>query len=213
VTTILNRVLAKPGLVQWANRLGLEGKRVDDEVNSAADVGTAVHELARAEIAGRKPVLPPLSPDQLQQATNSFSKFLDWRKARRVQVIATERSLVSESMCYGGTVDAVVQDFDDEELTIWDFKTGRAIYDEHLFQVAGYAHLCRENGMPVSSAWVIRFGKTEDEGFEAVRFDLPKLELGWRVFQHCAHIYRLLQELDYMSRGGGRRRAQVDAAL
>jgi hypothetical protein len=196
VTTILDAVLAKPALVSWANKLGLQGIRVHEYVDDLADVGAAVHELCKSSLTGRKPNLPPLSPDQLQQATTCFSKFLDWRNTQDVEVLRAEQPLVSESLRYGGTIDVIVRRRQDGVTAIWDFKTGRAVYDDHLFQVSGYAHLARENGYDVTEAWIVRVGRSEDEGFEAVRFGIEKLQLGWAVFKHARAIYDIKRELE-----------------
>jgi hypothetical protein len=212
VTTILGAVIAKPHLVGWANRLGLQGIKVGQYVDELADVGTAVHELCKADLFGRKPDLPPLTAEQLDMVTASYGKFLDWRQAWKVRPIIGEVALVSESLRYGGTPDclAEVEDADMDPgpaLAVLDFKTGKAVYDDYGYQLAGYVHLYREQGHDVSRGYVVRIGRTADEGFEVVRFSGQLLELCWTVFQNAVRIYYAKQRIEALGREPGPRRA------
>lgn len=209
VTTILGDVLAKPALIAWANKLGLQGIKVGEQLDELADIGTAAHELAKSALSGRPPALPHLNDDQLTQATICYGKFVDWQSQHRFEVIDVEAKLISEELGYGGTTDALCRFYDGPDaavgvMELWDFKTGKAIYDDHFFQLAAYARAARENGYMIQRVRLIRIGRNEDEGFEQVTVDGKKLELYWSVFLHCLHIYRTKRELEYLARGGGR---------
>lgn len=220
VTTILGDVIAKPQLIAWANRIGLQGIKYGEYMDELADIGTAAHELAKCSLSGRAPVLPNLNPDQLTQATNCFLKFQDWQAQHRYKVLHVEHKMVSEELGYGGTTDAVCEFYgpiiEEQALAdtplnpgpgiieLWDFKTGKAIYDDYGYQLAAYARAARESGLQIQRVRVIRIGRNEDEGFEQVVIDGKTLELYWSVFLHALHIYRAKRELEYMSRGGGR---------
>ena len=218
VTTILGAVIAKPALVAWANKLGLQGIKVGEQLDELADIGTAVHELAKASLSNRAPKLPYLNPDQLTLATNCYHKFIDWQTQHSYRVVDVESKLISEELGYGGTTDAICEFYGTVAtqqttesareavgvLELWDFKTGKAIYDDYLFQLAAYARAARENGHQVQRIRIIRIGRNEDEGFEQIVVEGKKLELAWTVFLHALHIYRAQRELEYLSRGGGR---------
>jgi len=221
VTTILGAVIAKPALVGWANKLGLQGIKVGEQLDELADIGTAVHELAKASLSNRAPNLPVLNPDQLTLATNCYNKFTEWQAQHKYEPLDVEMKLISEELGYGGTTDALCNFYGrlDEPtesnggvplnpsigvLELWDFKTGKAIYDDYLFQLAAYARAARENGHNVQRIRIIRIGRNEDEGFEQIVVDGKKLELAWTVFLHALHIYRAQHELEYLSRGGGK---------
>jgi|TARA_R100001460_G_scaffold92979_1_gene134866 hypothetical protein len=73
VTTILGRFKNSQGLIIWANKIGLEGKKYHDEIGKAADVGTSLHELAELHILNQYYELP-----QDETVKNCFSKFLTW---------------------------------------------------------------------------------------------------------------------------------------
>jgi len=200
VTTIINDVLAKPQLVGWANKLGLQGIRVNEYVDALADVGTAVHELCKADLGGRQPKLPPLSPEQLQQATNCYAKFITWRKEHNIEVVAVEKPMVSETLRYGGTPDCVARV--DGQLGIIDFKTGKSVYDDHAYQAAGYDGLARENGLSTECAWIVRIGRDDDEGFDVVRWGRDMLDLYWSVFSGALQIYWAKKKIEKASIGG-----------
>jgi hypothetical protein len=194
VTTVLAE-LNKPALVSWANKLGLSGIKVNEYRDSLADVGTAVHELAKSHLAAREPKLPSLDESQLEMATRSFEKFLAWSDNHEINPLVVERPLVSELHRYGGTPDALC--VIDGRVCIVDFKTGRAVYDDFGFQVAGYEQLFSENGYPtVQKAVIVRIGRDEDEGFDVVEWGRSKLELYREVFLDALHIYHVKRVID-----------------
>ena len=81
----------------------------------------------------------------------------------------------------------------DGEMELLDFKTGKAIYDEHFVQLAAYRKLAEENGFPVKRCRILRVGRDETEGFEErVVTDTEKY---FRVFQNLLEIYYLKKEL------------------
>jgi hypothetical protein len=215
VTTVLDAVLAKPALTRWANGLGLQGIRLEDYMSRTADIGTAAHELCIAHLAGREPKLDPaLSPEQVASAQRLYRRFHDEFLSRHdLQPVLLEEHMVSEELCYGGTLD--VLGFLDGDLAVVDFKTGKGIYDEHFHQTAAYVHLAHENGyQAVERSCIVRLGRDEEEGFEFVFCDPELLKLHWRVFQHAARIYELKHEIEYLSRGArrGRRKPAPAAA-
>ena len=94
-------------------------------------------------------------------------------------------------MRFGGTLDCLCEL--DGEMELLDFKTGKAIYDEHFVQLAAYRKLAEENGFPVKRCRILRVGRDETEGFEErVVTDTEKY---FRVFQNLLEIYYLKKEL------------------
>ena len=77
--------------------------------------------------------------------------------------------------------------------TLLDFKTGKRIYDEALYQVAAYRQLLEEHKYPVQEVRVVRLGKTEDEGFEEKI--VKETNLYFDMFCHCRCIYTLQGEI------------------
>jgi hypothetical protein len=187
VTTILG-ILNKPALVPWANQLGLAGIQVQEYVDALALIGTGGHEMIMYHNKGLVWDNPNgYHADLVDKMENCFLSYLAWEKQHKVEPILCEAPLVSELHGYGGTVDmlAKVNGVD----TIVDYKTGKAIYPEHLYQVAAYRTLLEENGHFVANVRILQIGRDETEGFSEKTLDTTTRE--WMIFQHCLLIYQL----------------------
>lgn len=186
VTTILG-VLAKPALVPWANKLGLAGVEVGKYVDSLAIIGTIAHDMICCHNRGAKYEPDGVSPDLVDRAENSFLSYLQWEKGKRITPILCEAKLVSEIHGFGGTCD-MLADVDDMA-TLTDYKTGKAIYAEHVYQAAAYRILLRENGHKVDAIRILQIGRDETEGFsEKVVLDTEREE---KIFLLCLELYKL----------------------
>ena len=189
VTTVLG-VLAKPALVAWANKLGLAGIDVAKYVDDKADIGTLAHLFVTDALQGKKTDTSDFTPNQVDLAQNSALSFWEWEKRNRIEeVLLVERPLVSETHRFGGTQDVYCRI--GAERTLIDLKTGKGIYDEHLYQVAALAALLEENGHKVDCVRVVNIPRTEDERFEERIFTPKDRETGWEIFRHCLAIYWL----------------------
>lgn len=186
VTTILC-LRAKPKLIPWANKLGLQGIDSTKYVDAKAKVGTCAHYLVECHLKGEKPVLTEFSQFEIDQAENSFLKYLDWEKRHDVKPVGSELRLVSEAHRFGGTIDLIANV--DGTLELVDFKTSGAIWPEHFYQLSAYAVLAREAGHKVAGHRIIRIGRDENEGFEdKLLQDLTAQE---KIFMHLLAIYHL----------------------
>jgi hypothetical protein len=190
VTTILNR-LAKPALIQWAADQAVEHiirecPRIDENVDqgeyrvfsdqleaarkahaktrdAAGDVGTALHEYARARLAGEKVALP----DADEPTQKVVAAFEEWRAGHEIIPLGLERRVYSLKHNFAGTCDFFGTI--DGRLCVLDFKTGKAIYDEFWLQTAGYACALAEEHphLRPMARWIVRLDKRSGE-FEAV---------------------------------------------
>lgn len=185
-TTVLS-VLNKPQLVQWANRMGLDGIDTNKYVDAAARIGTLAHYLVQCDMTGEKPDLSEYGKMEIDKAENALLSYYEWKKSKVIEPIVNELPLVSEQYKYGGTIDCYCKINGD----IWllDFKTGKAIYSEMLIQLAAYRQLLNENGYPVEKARILRIGRDETEGFEERA--ITDFSKHWELFQHCLAIYQL----------------------
>jgi hypothetical protein len=192
VTTILS-VLNKPVLVKWANNLGLQGIDSSKYVDEKATIGTCCHYMVECHVKGSKPDLSEFSPHDVELAENGFLKFLDWEKLYGPLVLlGSEMVLVSEAMRCGGTIDLFV------ELngipTLLDIKTsGSGIWPEMKHQVSAYNAILWENGYRPEQVFILRVGRSADEGFEFQR--IGNLDKHLRVFELCRELYDLNSEL------------------
>lgn len=192
VTTVLS-VLAKPALVTWANRMGLEGVDTTKYVDKLANIGTLAHYLVECRVKGEEPDLEPFSPEELKRAEWAFGSYLSWEKQHQPKIIASEAQLVSERYGYGGTIDLIA--VIGGRRWVVDLKTAKVLYDEHVLQVAAYLQLARENGYRVGGARIVRIGRTPEEGFGERVFLAKDLRKHWEIFKHALAIYKLKRQL------------------
>jgi len=190
-TTVLG-ILAKPALVKWANNLGLQGIDSTKYVDKLATIGTLAHLMVENYLTGTEPDYTSYSPEEIGKAENSLLKFLDWEKQYDIKMIFNEKPLISELYGFGGTIDCYAEI--NGKKALLDFKTSKAIYDEHIIQLAAYKQLLIENGFEVDEVRVLRIGRTEEEGFEERRE--TNLTKHWELFKHLIEVYKLKNKIN-----------------
>lgn len=184
-TTIIG-VLNKPSVVVWANKIGLQGIEMSKYVDDLAEVGTLAHEMISAHFTGKKVDTDEYSKKVIDRAENSMISFLEWVKNKKIDVIFSEKVLVSDKFGYGGTIDMYCN-LDGENYLI-DFKTGSGIYDDHFYQMAGYKILLNEVGYKVDKAMIVNIPRDENERFQTeVVKDMSKNE---KIFMLCLELYK-----------------------
>jgi hypothetical protein len=189
VTTILS-VLAKPALIAWANRLGLEGIDSSKYTDKAARIGTLAHYLIQCHIEKTTPDLNEYSPFEISKAENALLSFLEWEKGKDIEPIANEMQLVSEKHKFGGTIDYYCKI--NGLYTLVDFKTGSGIYDEHYYQTCAYRQAMIEKGYKVDQIRILNIPRIETEAFTEKIFN--EFSIGWQIFECCLQIYNLKKE-------------------
>lgn len=190
VTTIVG-LLNKPQLVNWANRLGLQGIDASAHVQAAAGAGTCAHEMIQALLGGPEVDLGKYSGEEIEAAQNAADKFRAWLQGHEMETQAIEMQLVSERYRVGGTIDWLGRL--DGKMTLADIKTSGRIYDEHIIQVAAYSKLLEEAGYEVEAVRILRFGREDDENARDMVLTTRQVERGWEVFAHLREIYELLK--------------------
>lgn len=197
-TTVLAEI-AKPALIAWANRLGLQGIEVGKYKDATAQVGTACHAMIEAHLKGEEFDRSEYDEITLDIAENGFLKFLGWLDNHKLEDIHAEMPLVSERWRFGGTVDLYCTL--DGVKTLVDFKTSATgIFDEMEWQVAGaYRTLLEENGHPVERIIILRLGKSD-------KADLEEKVLGawdeaWAVFESALRLYYSKKAFEKANRG------------
>ena len=191
VTTALG-ILAKPALVPWANKLGLQGIEVGKYVDEMADIGTLAHYLVECHFKKQTPDVADYSKNQIDKAENALLKFFKFEKENKIEAIGSELELVSEQYQYGGTCDLYCV-FNGKK-TLIDFKTCKACYSEHHTQVSAYKNLLTENGYEVVETRIIRTGRDETEGFDNIQVTMT--DLRFELFKHCLEIYKINRQLN-----------------
>lgn len=146
VTKILD-VRAKPQLMQFYADVGFEkGKEIG---RKSAQEGTKVHELVEAMLLHKR-VAPP---SELAPAISAVKYFLEQNEIT-TQKDFIERRILHKKHRYAGTLDAIVTI--KGKTGVMDIKTSEAIYRDHDIQTAAYFEALREEGVPVSTRWILR---------------------------------------------------------
>jgi hypothetical protein len=152
VTTVIG-LLDKPALVNWAaeqsagyaveNWGWLGEKPIVERVKliqnarfatnkKAIGRGHKIHAMAEALQHGRPVDVPPEFVGDIE----AVARLLDqWQ----VDPLATELPICNTTEMYAGTAD-VIATGKGLPLAVWDFKTGKAVYDEVALQLCAYAH-------------------------------------------------------------------------
>ncbi len=193
-TTTVTGIMAKPALIGWANKMGLQGIDTRSYVDEKADIGHCAHYMIESHLKKAVPDLSEYAPVVVDQAENGYLRFLDWIGGRDLKLIDSEMQLVSAAHRFGGTADVYCKLGD--LYTLIDIKTSESgIYPDMLHQVSAYVMLLRENDYQVDQAIIVRVGRTEDGGFET-RMVEP-VDKYWQIFLHCRAIYELKKEVSW----------------
>jgi len=194
VTTILG-LRAKPALVEWGFRIGKSNPNLNsirEYVDDLADIGTCAHYMLDCHLRDITADLGDFSPNVVEQAKNCTRKYFDWAQGKDIEVIHADLEMVSDRYRFGGKLDVFAKI--DGRFTVLDFKTGKGIYQESLYQVAAYAELLKERGEQVDAIRILQIGRTGAEGFtERV---LDEWSNYWLAFLALRQLYDLEKCID-----------------
>jgi len=213
VTTVTN-LLAKPQLIAWANRLGLQGIDSTKYADALADIGTLAHYLIMCHLKRKEPDTSDYSPNEVKVASNCVASYLAWEKNHILDAQIVEEQLVSDELKVGGTPDLYC--VLDGVQTLIDFKTGKALYPEYSYQVAGYKSILEGKGYPVEQCRILRIGRDDDEGFEEKIIKDTSTDSA--IFLSCLGIYYLQkqkreEEKMMKKQGGGKPTGRLSELL
>lgn len=197
----ISGMLEKPALVHAAWKLGTEGKDYKKVWGAAADIGTIAHEMIECYIKGKAFDSAEYVKADVDKAENAYLAFLEFEKHLPKYRTAISEGIpmgndeffaknVSEKYLYGGIIDWVIEIDETKELWMFDFKSAKAIYDEHIYQTSGYFNLFHEcnPGKKLSRLYLLQLGK-EDGTFQDHLIDTKKIEWAWGIFWHLLQIY------------------------
>lgn len=201
VTTILSRFKESGGLVHWAWKLGTEGKDYRKERDSAANVGTIVHDLIEKffrgdplprDVKGLRKAYPELSEEEAKRAGLGFKAAKKWAEQTKLQVTDMEMQLVSEKYRFGGTPDAILVN---GKRAMGDWKTSNRCYPEYRCQLAAYGMLWNENNPddPIEDGfYLLRFDKNYGDFHMHYWADLSE---EWEYFKLLRQAYDLANKI------------------
>lgn len=201
VTTIIG-LRAKPALVEWGFRIGKQNPNLNslrEYVDDLADIGTCAHYLLDCHLREREIDLGDFSPNVVEDAKRATAKYFDWAQGKDIRIIAADLEMVSDRHRFGGKLDVFAEI--NGRRTVLDFKTGKHIYAEHLYQVAAYAEMLKEQGERVDEIRVLQIGRTGAEGFsERVIDDWSNY---WLAFLALRQLWDIEKCIERNERWGG----------
>lgn len=187
VTTVLG-VLAKPALIHWAWKLGMDGVDYRKYRDKMASIGTLAHYMVESDLKTETPDLESYSAEEIKLAENALISYWEWHDTYNPTLLESEIQLVSEKHRYGGTIDLYCEIHGVP--TLVDFKTGKAVYPEMITQLAAYRQLLIENGYPVKKVQLLRIGRDESEHYDLkANITAKHLQPHWKKFKACLTIY------------------------
>ena len=162
-TTIIKQNIGWGGtpLQFWSNKVGREGKTLQEAWDTATIPGTIAHYLIECHLKEQEPDLSQYDPEDIKKGEQAFNNFLQWQKNWDMIPLHVEPNLVSERYKYGGTPDllALIRG----KVALPDWKTGKT-YEILFCQLAAYAQLVVENDLcgEVKEFHCLRIPKNED---------------------------------------------------
>jgi len=195
VTTIISKFKESGGLIYWAWDLGMKGINYRDVRDKAANSGTLAHTMVELWINKGDPKTVKC-PDKeiLKKARNAFKLFLEWAGQTKLKTIETEVGLVSEKHRFGGTLDAMLVN---DKLSLGDWKTSNAVYNDYLFQLAGYSILWEENRpeQPITGGYhLMRFAKETPDFAHYFWGELDEAKEGFLLMRRLYDIKAALKK-------------------
>lgn len=218
VTTVLGKVLAKPALVPWAQKITLkrceevlrgmqydiaehagwdyyvtkvitESRREPEKLaEQAADIGTRAHDAIHKMLTGQTYEIT----DDIKPCIESF---MAWYEQSRLQIDFSEICVASETLKVGGTIDSMgrrkgIGRTPPRRRILLDWKTSKGIYPEYGYQVGGYATCFEETvGEPIDEAWIIRFPKEKSETMPFEAKKIADLKAAQEGFARIKAVY------------------------
>ena len=175
-------------LINWANKMGLDGIETGKFVDDKAEIGTLAHLMITNQLQGIKTSTDDYSKNQIKSALNSVKSFDAWAKEHTIEPILIEEPLVSDLLNFGGTAD--IYGKVDGSLELIDLKTGKGIYDEMLIQVGGgYDILLTEHDYPTNKVRILNIPRVKGERF--IEHEIENLKDCRQIFLHCLETYQL----------------------
>ena len=201
VTTVLDSQLgwSKRVLISWARREALAGRDPDKILRDTGDTGTCAHLLIQGflECVGVDVDVADFSENQIKSGCRAFESFKSWYGTKELEIISTELEVVSEEYRYGGTLDILARgkQGSSEGTLLIDLKTSKAVYPEHIVQVAAYGRAYEEQeNKHIDSCEILHLGK-DGSGYSQHVISPGHIETAWEVFLHCRELYDLQKKL------------------
>lgn len=193
-TTIL-KIVDKPFLVKWANKIGLQGIKVDEYVNEKAKVGELIHKIIQSRLLKQPLDVNGYSDEELRVAEKAFFRYVEWEKQHIIENVEIEKELFSDTYKYMGRLDVYCKL--DGLWTIIDIKTSKSVNIEQEVQVSSYEQLVRENNLKVDRVMIINTGKEDNSNLQVVEVTQDKVSKYFKLFKLLVDVYYVKKEIGW----------------
>lgn len=199
---ILNQKPNESNLTQVVADAKVKYKEVSQE---SLDIGSEVHHAIENYIKYGKDKIGEIRDEVM----NALIAFWDWEKDNHVEWIESESPIVSETIGYAGTLDAIAKV--NGIVTCIDFKSSKAIYDEYIMQVCAYGYARRDmvgnysintgsgdevrnyNPIEIDAVGILRLDKTTGMPEWKMIHDQKKIERTIDAFLALTKFYYLVK--------------------
>jgi len=151
-----------------------------EALRKACEIGTGVHDLIENNLRERLG-LEPKPCDVSDDARFVYEGFNEWADGVNLRPLMTESRLASFRHRYAGTMDSLALVEMDDELTLLDWKTSKAVYPEMRLQNVGYRKAVEEMTGILPAGMLVRLPKDRGE-IEPVRLNDPARDDVDRLF-------------------------------
>ena len=211
VTEIL-AIVAKPYLIPWANRMGLQGVDLGEYNDEFTGLGTIVH--GKIESYYNNTIFDDRAfPEAMRNKSDDlFGKFLNWESEREIFSIFNELPMICHK--FGGTIDAVVEM--DGKTTLVDWKTSKEIYPEYFGQLSAYCYLMRygkpmegdeelqqhvrDVGKKIEQVAVVQIPKDGEPASRIIPVKSDEFRVAWEFFSASLKLYNAEKEISKLKR-------------
>lgn len=145
VTELVN-LLDKPALLNWANKIGLDGLSLSDYRKQSTKSGTSIHKQIENDFKGKMPF--------------ENEKFIAFKS--KYEVVQVEPCIECEH--YLGRADILLKRADENYL--FDFKNSDKVYFEQVIQLVAYDRVLKPE----------KIGIVNTNTFEEIFIDLTEFQ-------------------------------------
>lgn len=208
------KVLDKPALVGWANKLGLQGTTLQEAYNKSTGRGKVAHGRIEARCRDLKFDHSNIPGELMAESDRSVERFFEefWDK-EGCELIDAERQMVDDDLRIGGTLDLYVRFTKRGTTGLIDVKTSSGFYPEQKLQLCGYGNIatkphrwnptrgrdasCWEPSEPlvIDEYWIARVGNDEPGDMDAMQLSRTEVELHTEAFIGLARNHYTMKKV------------------
>ena len=160
-------------------------KSANANMSNAGAIGSQVHDLIENYIHHK--TIPDIHNEQMKL---SFFKFKEWYDTQQnIELIFTERKVLSKKYGYTGTLDALFKNTKTNEYIIYDWKTSSGIRDSYYVQIFLYA-ICLEEEFNYKIPKGVIVNCTKEGKLKIAEFNIDSKSFDIAI--SCLNLYKFL---------------------